>query len=127
MTVYVNGAPLKTYYIALGREPVGKKRFEGDKKTPEGVYYINDKNPHSAYHLNLSISYPNKEDIAYAKKHNRSPGSLIKIHGLKNGLGFIGKFHRIRDWTLGCIAVTNNEIEELYRYIPIGAQIEIRP
>lgn len=125
LIVISNGEELKTYRISLGKEPIGKKEFEGDKKTPEGIYYINDKNPNSGYHLNLGVSYPNAEDRKHAEKNNKSPGGLIKIHGLKNGFGFIGKFHRLFDWTLGCIAVTNNEIEELYENVPIGTEIEI--
>jgi len=127
LDVFSNGEKLKTYKIALGRVPVGAKEFEGDKKTPEGVYTINDKNPNSGYHLNLGISYPNKEDIKYANAKGKSPGSLIKIHGLRNGLGIISKFHRFTDWTLGCIAVTNEEVEELYYNVPIGTTIEIKP
>lgn len=125
LSVWSTGELLKTYKVSLGRVPEGSKHFEGDYKTPEGIYTINDKNPHSAYHLNLGISYPNKEDISYAARHNKSPGGLIKIHGLKNGFGFIGKFHRWFDWTKGCIAVTNREIEELYNNVPIGTIIEI--
>jgi murein L,D-transpeptidase YafK len=126
MIVYSNNEELKTYKISLGKHPEGKKEFEGDQKTPEGLYTINDKNPNSEFHLNLGISYPNEEDIKDAERLNKKPGGLIKIHGLKNGLGFIGKFHRLSDWTLGCIAVTNSEIEELYENVPIGTVIEIR-
>lgn len=126
LIVYSKGEELKTYKISLGGNPVGKKRFEGDNKTPEGVYYIDSKNPNSSFHLNLGVSYPNKEDRAYAKKYGRSAGGLIKIHGLKNGRGFIGKFHRLFDWTKGCIALTNKEIEELYNNVPIDTKIEIR-
>lgn len=116
---------LKTYRISLGKEPIGKKEFEGDGKTPEGIYFINDKNPKSGFHLNLGISYPNESDKQHALELNTKPGGQIKIHGLKNGLGIIGKFHRFFDWTNGCIAVTNKEMEELYNYVPIGAEIEI--
>ena len=125
LEVYSKGELLKTYKISLGREPKGDKHFEGDSKTPEGIYIINDINSHSGFHLNLGISYPNKKDKAFAKKHSKSPGGLIKIHGLKNGYGFIGKFHRWADWTQGCIAVTNNEIEELFHNVPLGTRIEI--
>ena len=126
LTVFSKGEALKTYTIAIGKGK-GKKEFEGDKKTPEGIYTINDKNPKSGYYLNLGVSYPNAQDIAHAKKFNKSAGSLIKIHGLKNGKGYIGKFHRITDWTLGCIAVTNKEMKELYDHVPIGTVIEIIP
>ncbi len=126
MYVYSKGKLLKAYIVSLGKVR-GKKRFEGDSKTPEGVYYIDSKNPRSHFYLNLGISYPNKEDIAYARKHGKSPGGSIKIHGLKNGLGFIGKFHRFLDWTKGCIALTNREIRELYNTTPVGTQIIIKP
>lgn len=118
---------LKTYKISLGSHPNGKKEFEGDKKTPEGLYFINDKNLNSGYHKNLGISYPNKNDIERAKILNKPPGGHIKIHGLKNKTGFIGKFHRFHDWTLGCIAVTNDEIDELFNSVKIGTPIEIKP
>ncbi len=125
--VYSDGNIVKTYRISLGKQPVGPKQFEGDKKTPEGIYYINDKNPNSRYHKNLGVSYPDKKDIEYAGKHGKSPGGDIKIHGLRNGTGFMNKFHHLKDWTLGCIAVTNKEIDELYNAVPIGTVIEIQP
>lgn len=124
--VYKDKKLIKTYQIALGSNPVGHKEFEGDGKTPEGIYTINDKNPNSSYYLNLGISYPNERDIQNAKNAGKSPGGDIKIHGLKNGLGFIGKLHREIDWTQGCIAVTNEEMDELYKAVPIGTEIEIR-
>ena len=124
--VYSEGELLKTYKISLGSEPEGRKQFEGDGKTPEGVYLINDKNPKSGYFLNLGISYPNKKDIKYARMENRNPGGAIKIHGLKNGMAFIGKFHLFFDWTQGCVAVTNAEMQELYDNINIGTKIEIK-
>ena len=127
MLIYSNGKLLKTYKISLGRQPVGAKEFEGDKKTPEGVYFINDKNPNSGYHKNLGISYPDKNDIESAKRLDKPAGGDIKIHGLRNKIGFIGKFHRWIDWTLGCIAVTNKEIDELYKTVKIGTRIEINP
>ncbi|MDR0516827.1 MAG: L,D-transpeptidase family protein [Fibromonadaceae bacterium] len=127
MLIYSNGKLLKTYKISLGRQPIGAKEFEGDKKTPEGIYFINDKNPNSNYHKNLGISYPSKNDTENANRFGKSAGSDIKIHGLRNKIGFIGKFHRLVDWTLGCIAVTNKEIDELYKTVNIGAQIEIKP
>ena len=127
MQIYSDGRLLKTYTIALGRNPIGAKEFEGDRKTPEGVYYINDKNPNSGWHKNLGISYPNATDRKRAKQMGKSPGGAIKIHGLKNKRGFVGKFHRWKDWTLGCIAVTDDEVDELYRSVKIGTPIEIKP
>lgn len=126
MLAYSKGQLVKSYRISLGRQPVGRKDFEGDKKTPEGLYFINDKSSSSGYHKNLGTSYPDKDDIDNADRLGKPPGGDIKIHGLRNGLGFIGKFHRWADWTLGCIAVTNREIRELYASVPIGTPIEIR-
>ena len=125
--VFSKGELIKTYKISLGREPIGKKEFEGDKKTPEGLYYINGKNSGSGYYKNLGVSYPNVEDIKYAEKMKKSPGGQIKIHGLRNGLGWIGRTHLFFDWTMGCIALTNEDIEELYNCIKIGTPIEIKP
>ncbi|MEO0469786.1 MAG: L,D-transpeptidase family protein [Bacteroidota bacterium] len=127
MQVFSGDELLKTYTIALGREPVGKKEYEGDKKTPEGIYTIDDKNPNSGYHRNLGVSYPQAEDRKHAESLGKSPGGLIKIHGLRNGMGAIGRFHRWQDWTMGCIAVTNEEVEELFELVPIGTPIDIRP
>lgn len=127
MKVYSGERLLKTYTISLGRNPVGHKQFEGDFKTPEGSYIINDRNPNSAYHKNLGVSYPNDADKAFAKREGKSPGGLIKIHGLKNGRGYIGKLHRWKNWTAGCIAVTNSEIDELYTAVLSNAVIIIHP
>jgi murein L,D-transpeptidase YafK len=118
---------LKEYKISIGKMPIGAKRFEGDFKTPEGIYTIESKNPHSGYFKNLGISYPNEKDAMFAKESGKKPGGLIKIHGLKNGMGYIGKFHRWKDWTNGCIALTNQEMEELYLNVKVGTVIEIKP
>jgi murein L,D-transpeptidase YafK len=127
MIVLKNDSILKIYKIALGSNPIGKKQFQGDMKTPEGEYTINSKNPQSAYFLNLGISYPNANDLNFAKRNNKSAGGDIKIHGLPNGSGAIGRAHLLSDWTHGCIAVTNEEIKELYESVPIGTPIQILP
>jgi murein L,D-transpeptidase YafK len=127
MLAYSNGQLVKTYTISLGRQPIGDKEFEGDKKTPEGLYFINDKNSNSGYHKNLGISYPDKDDFENAKRLGKPTGGDVKIHGLRNKTSFISKFHRWFDWTLGCIAVTDEEIDELYNAVKIGTQIEIKP
>lgn len=127
LLAYSKGQLLKTYKISLGRQPIGDKEFEGDKKTPEGLYFINDKNPKSGYHKNLGISYPDRNDIENAQRLGKPTGGEVKIHGLRNRTGFISKFHRWYDWTLGCIAVTDKEIDELYNAVKIGTQIEIKP
>lgn len=96
-------------------------------RTPEGVYTIHSRNPESSFYLNLGISYPSAEDKIYAEKLGKSVGGAIKIHGLRNGSGWKGRFHRLSDWTAGCIAVTNAEMEELYRAVPLGTPIIIHP
>ena len=117
---------IKTNRIALGRNPLGAKQEEGDMKTPEGIYKIDGRNPQSSFHLALHISYPSDEDNKRAATHDVSAGSDIMIHGIQNGRGWIGAFHRWKDWTAGCIAVTDEEIEELWRVTPDGTTVEIR-
>lgn len=119
-----DGKVLKTYDIALGGNPVGHKQFEGDRKTPEGVYYIDRQNPRSQFHLSLGMSYPNQADRAFARSQGKSPGGDIFIHGLPN----IGKNRpRPKDWTDGCIAVTDKEIEEIYAMVKPGTLIAVFP
>jgi murein L,D-transpeptidase YafK len=127
MTLLRGGRPLKSYRISLGRNPIGHKRQEGDGRTPEGFYRVDFHKRDSAFHRALHISYPSPEDIASATRAGVSPGGDIMIHGLPNGMGVIGKLHRRRDWTEGCIAVTNNEIEEIWRAVPDGTPVEITP
>ena len=127
LTLFRNNAPIKTYEIALGRQPEGPKQFEGDHKTPEGRYIIDSRKKNSSYHRALHISYPSPKDAAFAARQKRSAGGSIMIHGLPNGMGSLGPLHRLRDWTAGCIAVTNTEIEEIWRVIRDGTPIEIRP
>jgi murein L,D-transpeptidase YafK len=127
LTLLRNGTALKTYRVALGRAPIGAKEFEGDQRTPEGVYSIDFHKQDSDYHLALHISYPEQPDTDRAATQGLSAGSDIMIHGLPNGRGWIGRFHRRSDWTAGCIAVTDFEIEEIFRAIPDGTPIEIRP
>ena len=127
LTAYAKGRPVRVYLVALGENPVGHKRFEGDKRTPEGNYTINDKNPNSAYYKNIGISYPNDDDVERAKKLNKSPGGDIKIHGLAPHFAYIGAAHRLADWTYGCIAVTNPEMEEIFSRTPVGTPIQIVP
>lgn len=127
LTLMWQGRPVKVYRVALGGEPVGKKRCEGDGRTPEGIYRIDSRNARSAYHRALHVSYPNAEDTAAARRQGCSPGGAIMIHGLSNGLGWIGTGHRLRDWTRGCIALTDDEIEEVWNAVPNGTAVEIRP
>jgi len=127
LTLLSKGEVIKTYKIALGRNPVGPKERQGDNKTPEGTYIIDSRNRNSGYHLSLHISYPNENDIQRARELGVSPGGDIMIHGLKNGFSWVGASHRECDWTNGCIAVTNQEMEEIYKFVPNGTIVEIRP
>lgn len=117
-----NGKTLKSYSVGLGFAPAGHKTFEGDGRTPEGEYRIDRRNPNSEFHLSIGISYPNNQDREYARSIGKSPGGDIFIHGRpwKNRKGG-------RDWTAGCIAVTNREIEEIYSMVRNGTPITILP
>jgi murein L,D-transpeptidase YafK len=118
---------VRSYRVALGRNPVGAKTYQGDNRTPEGFYTISGRNAVSTCHRSLRISYPNADDSARAKKLGKNPGGDIFIHGLPNGQGWIGKEHVLYDWTFGCIAVTDEEIEEIWKLVPNGTVVEIRP
>lgn len=118
---------IKIYRIALGGNPVGAKQQEGDMKTPEGIYKIDGRNPQSSFHLALHISYPSEADDTRAAARGMPAGSDIMIHGIRNGRGWIGAFHRWKDWTAGCIALTDEEVQELWQVTPEGTMIEIRP
>jgi murein L,D-transpeptidase YafK len=127
MILLHDGKPLKTYEVALSTVPVGAKEREGDHKVPEGLYIVDTKNPHSQFHLALHISYPNAADRQRARKLGARPGGNIEIHGLGSKFGWVGALHRQTDWTDGCIAVTNSEIEEIWPLVPVGTTVEIRP
>jgi lipoprotein-anchoring transpeptidase ErfK/SrfK len=127
LTLISKGKAIKTYKIALGGNPVGPKAMQGDKKTPEGTYTIESRNRHSKYHLSLRISYPSEKDKMRARELGVAPGGNIMIHGIKNGFSWVGGFHTEIDWTEGCIAVTNKEMEEIARLVPNGTPVEIRP
>src|SRR4029077_3904013 len=127
MTLFNADKVLKTYKVALGTVPVGPKRIEGDHKTPEGSYTIDARNSHSRFHLSLHVSYPSAADRERARKLGSRPGGAIMIHGLENHFAYLGALHRQTDWTDGCIAVTNAEIEEIWKLAPVGTRVEIRP
>ncbi|MDQ6765494.1 MAG: L,D-transpeptidase family protein [Verrucomicrobiota bacterium] len=127
LTLLRGDVVLKTYRVALGGTPIGHKQEEGDGRTPEGVYQVDFHKPDSGYHLALHISYPNAQDRERAAARGVSAGGDVMIHGLRNGTGALGAAHRVRDWTAGCIAVTDEEIEELWRKVPDGTAIEILP
>jgi murein L,D-transpeptidase YafK len=121
------GKVIRTYKVALGQGGLAPKEREGDGRTPEGHYTIDARNAASHYHRALHVSYPNAEDRSRAAKLGISPGGAIMIHGLPQGEGWIGAAHRLKDWTLGCIAVTDDEIDEIWNLVPIGTPVEIRP
>jgi tetratricopeptide (TPR) repeat protein len=127
LTLISQGEVLKTYKIALGGNPIGPKERHGDNKTPEGTYLIDARNRDSRFHLSLHISYPNEKDKHRARALGVSPGGDIMIHGIKNGFSWVGNAHSGVDWTKGCIAVTDEEIEEIDRLAPNGTTVEIRP
>lgn len=118
---------VKEYRVALGHAPTGPKERQGDGRTPEGTYVIDYRNKNSQFHRSLHISYPNAADKARARRLGVNPGGEVFIHGLMNGYGWIGAAHRTKDWTLGCIAVTNEEIDEIWKLVPDGTPVEIRP
>jgi murein L,D-transpeptidase YafK len=127
LTLYHLGRPMRSYQVALGRQPVGDKLSAGDRRTPEGLFSIEDRNPNSRYHLSLRISYPDAAHRARAESLGVSPGGDIMIHGLPNGRGSVGAAHRAYDWTNGCVALTDEEIEEIWNAVPIGTPVEIKP
>ncbi len=126
LTLLSNGQAIKTYKVALG-DPKGPKLQAGDKRTPEGTYFIDAKNPQSLFHRALHLSYPNAADRERARKLGVRPGGDIEIHGLPAQYAWMGAAHRTIDWTTGCIAVTNPEIDEIWTYVSVGTPVEIRP
>lgn len=122
-----DGTAIRTYPISLGFEPRGHKRSEGDGRTPEGQYVLDWKNRNSEFYKSIHISYPNAADRARAAAAGNEPGDNIMIHGLGPKMAFLGETHRSADWTNGCIAVTNAEMDEIWRLVQPGTPIEIRP
>ena len=122
-----HGKILKKYKVALGGDPIGPKACQGDHKTPEGHYILDRRNERSRFYRSLHVSYPNADDRARAQKSGVDPGGDIMVHGLPNGFGWLGNTHRVRDWTDGCIAVTNEEMDEIWRAVADGIPIEIQP
>jgi murein L,D-transpeptidase YafK len=127
MSVYSDGKRLKTYSISLSGSPIGHKTQEGDSKTPEGEYFIDWIHPNSAYYKAIRISYPNADDKAQALGRGVLPGGDIMIHGMPNGYGWMYPLLSKKDWTAGCIAVSNTAIQEIALAITVGAKITIRP
>ena len=126
LTLYHQGRPLRSYRVALGANPVGDKQFTGDRRTPEGLFEIDGKNEKSDFHLALHISYPDSSHRARAEALGMTPGGDIMIHGLRNGRGATGAHHRSVDWTDGCIALTDEEIEGVWSAVMVGTPVEIK-
>jgi murein L,D-transpeptidase YafK len=127
LTLMSQGKQLKIYRVALGGDPIGAKARRGDHKTPEGVYVLDGRNVHSQFYKSIHISYPDAKDLARARKTGVSAGGDVYLHGLPNGYHWVGASHRLKDWTDGCIAVSDEEIDEIWRVVPDGTPIEIKP
>jgi murein L,D-transpeptidase YafK len=127
MTLLKQDKEVKTYKIALGRDPVGPKVMQGDKRTPEGVYFVDYKIRKSVYHRALHLSYPNLDDMERAKSMRVPPGGSIMIHGMKQDKLWMGDLQYLFNWTNGCIALTNDEIEEVWDLVSTWTPVEIRP
>jgi murein L,D-transpeptidase YafK len=127
LRLLADGEVFRTYEVSLGREPKGDKLQEGDGRTPEGRYTLDFKNENSDFYRSIRVSYPNAQDWREARAMGVHPGSDIMIHGLKPEFADVGKGHLREDWTEGCIAVTNREMDEIWSLVPVGTPIEIRP
>lgn len=127
MELFSGETVIETYTVALGRGGLSPKQREGDHLTPEGLYQIDHRNKNSRFYRALHVSYPNEADRERARKLGVNPGGDIMIHGITNGLGWLGSMHRMMDWTNGCIAVTDAEMDEIWLLVPDGTPVEIRP
>jgi murein L,D-transpeptidase YafK len=127
LTLFYARRRVRQYRIALGGNPVGDKMSIGDRRTPEGMFYVDYRNPASQFHLALHITYPDSAHEARALAKGVPPGGDIMIHGLPTGLRSVGAKHRATDWTNGCVALTDEEIEEFYEAVKVGTPVEIRP
>lgn len=127
LMLLLDGAVVKTYPIALGGNPEGHKQIRGDSRTPEGLYVIDRRDENSYFHRSLHISYPNMFDVEAARRAGTSAGGSILIHGTPPGFGPFGPDEPMIDWTDGCIAVTNEALDEIWAAIPNGTIIDIRP
>ncbi len=127
LTLLSHGKVLRSYKVAFGGSPVGAKEQQGDHKTPEGHYLLDRRNAKSRFYKSIHVSYPNEQDRQRASQRGVTAGGDIMIHGLPNGFGWLGAAHRARDWTDGCVAVTNAEMDEIWELVPDGTAIDIRP
>ncbi|MBW2093672.1 MAG: L,D-transpeptidase family protein [Deltaproteobacteria bacterium] len=122
-----SGKTLKEFHVVFGANPKGHKIMKGDERTPQGRYVLDYKNKHSAFYKSIHISYPNQQDRQRAKKLGVDPGGLIMIHGQKNGLGRFSVITQRFNWTDGCIALTNTDMDEVWNAVDVGIPIEIKP
>lgn len=127
MYLFTGADAVKEYSVVFGANPVGHKEKEGDEKTPEGKYTLDYKKEDSSFYKAIHISYPNEQDIAKAKENGVNPGGLIMIHGQKNGLEWLSPLSQLFNWTNGCIAVKNSDMDEIWKLIEAGTPIEIQP
>ena len=127
LTLLSHDKVLRTYKVALGGSPIGAKEQQGDHKTPEGRYVLDHRNAKSRFYKSIHVSYPNDRDRQRASQRGVAAGGDIMIHGLPNGFGWLGAAHRARNWTDGCVAVTNAEMDEIWELVPDGTAIDIRP
>jgi murein L,D-transpeptidase YafK len=127
LTLLSKGKPFRSYHVSLGSNPKGAKEREGDERTPEGLYTIDSRNAYSKYHLALHVSYPNAADRARARRLRVRPGGEIMIHGTPNRWRGLRLVFEHADWTAGCIAVSDRDIEEIWKLVPNGTMVEIRP
>ncbi|WP_461535014.1 L,D-transpeptidase family protein [Spongorhabdus nitratireducens] len=125
MYLVQQGETVKSYDIALGASPRGHKQQEGDERTPEGIYTLDYKKEDSSFYRSMHISYPNSRDKARAKSKGVSPGGFIMVHGQRNGLGALDFIFQRFDWTDGCIALTNDEMDEFMQLVQVGTPILI--
>jgi murein L,D-transpeptidase YafK len=127
LELYQHGALLKSYSVSLGRHPEGPKRQQSDGRTPEGQYVLDYRKRDSSFYRAIHISYPAPADLAAARARGVEPGGLVMVHGMKNGLGWLGRLHSAFDWTDGCVAVTDREMDEIWRAVPDGTKIVLKP
>ena len=121
------GKMIRSYKVALGGDPIGPKTRQGDHKTPEGLYVLDSRTAHRQFYKSIHISYPSSREREAARQRGVSPGGDVFVHGLPNGYGWVGSSHRLKDWTDGCIAVTNGEMDDIWQAVADGTPIEIRP
>lgn len=127
LELYRGDLLLKSYHVSLGGHPKGAKQQQGDGKTPEGEYRLDFRKAASCCHRSIHISYPGPANITAARTRGVAPGGSVMIHGMTNGFGWLGRLHLAMDWTDGCVAVTDREMDEIWRSVPDGTKIILKP